>query len=324
GGGEGEGGEGGEGGIDLGLLQAYSSVALEYARELRRTDGDGGDEGCGEVEWKCTKAIRGTRLVNGARFKADMCAPEYEGVYLTPQIGNAITFSPTSTIHSYQGITFEGGKLYLDMNMVWDVRMLYVARQFGLARSAGNGAIEEFPIGDGRYIADLDVLTGGKLTKMIEVVLTSPPSREKLAYYEELGIECEVIIPSGGPTPPEKKPTPPEKEPTNAPPSPPPMFSVDDSDEEHYHSEMSASDNFQALLQTNAKGAARRFENSDLLVGRKDTVKGSLIDSGNKNWLQGTYYSANMESLEILSEEDNVVHETCKTPEILRRFIASK
>ncbi|KAJ1620676.1 hypothetical protein T492DRAFT_847635 [Pavlovales sp. CCMP2436] len=185
-----------------------------------------------------------------------MSAPEYEGVTLTPHIGNAITFSPTSTIHSYQGITFEGGKLYLDMNMAWDVRMLYVAvsrvrnlsqiaivkttkearymgeslihqaekaTQFGLARSAGNGAIEEFPIGDGRYIADLAVFTGGKLTKVIEVVVISPPSREKLAYYEELGLKCEVIIPAGGPTPPAKGHS------TTA--IPPPMFSVDDSDE---------------------------------------------------------------------------------------------
>ncbi|KAJ1615817.1 hypothetical protein T492DRAFT_896762 [Pavlovales sp. CCMP2436] len=70
----------------------------------------------------------------------------------------------------YQGITFEGGKLYLDMNMVWDVRMLYVAvsrkaRQFGLERSAENGAIEEYPIKDGRYIADLVVFKDGKLVK---------------------------------------------------------------------------------------------------------------------------------------------------------------
>ncbi|KAJ1625486.1 hypothetical protein T492DRAFT_880067 [Pavlovales sp. CCMP2436] len=35
----GDGGDEGEGGVDLGSLQAYSSVALEYARELRRTDG---------------------------------------------------------------------------------------------------------------------------------------------------------------------------------------------------------------------------------------------------------------------------------------------
>ncbi|KAJ1616007.1 hypothetical protein T492DRAFT_1115541 [Pavlovales sp. CCMP2436] len=157
-----------------------------------------------------------------------MHSPIYEGIDLTPHIGTGITFSPTSTIHSYQGITFEGGTLYLDLNMVWDVRMLYVAvsrvrrldrlaivktsrgpryigegllnrtekaRRFGLARSAGQGAIEEYPVGDGRYIADLTVFdaSGGKLTKVVEVVVTSPPSREKLAYYEEQGIECEII-----------------------------------------------------------------------------------------------------------------------------------
>jgi len=66
-------------------------------------------------------------LVNGTRFRADKLAPTFGGVDLTQHIGAGITFSPTSTIHSYQGITFEGGKLYLEFNMVWDVRMLYVA-----------------------------------------------------------------------------------------------------------------------------------------------------------------------------------------------------
>ncbi|KAJ1617244.1 hypothetical protein T492DRAFT_1152004 [Pavlovales sp. CCMP2436] len=190
----------GEREVDLAPLQAYTSVALEYARELSLTCG-------GEVEWKCTKTIRGTGLVNGSRFKADMHVPIYEGVDLTPHIGAGITFSPTSTIHSCQGITFEGDTLYLDQNMVWDVKMLptrdreneqgprYIgegllhrtekARQFGLARSAGHCAIEESPGGDGRYIADLAV---------VEVVVTSPPSREKLAYYQEQGIECGIII----------------------------------------------------------------------------------------------------------------------------------
>ncbi|KAJ1626158.1 hypothetical protein T492DRAFT_1146985 [Pavlovales sp. CCMP2436] len=159
-----------------------------------------------------------------------MHTPIYKGVDLTPHIEAGITFSPTSTIHIYQGITFEGCKLYLGFNMVWDVRMLYVAvsrvwrleqlaivktsrgpsymgeglvhrtdkaRQFGLARSAGHGAIEEYPVSDGRYIADLAVFddAGGKLIKVVEVVVTSPPSREKLTYYEELGIVCEVIVP---------------------------------------------------------------------------------------------------------------------------------
>ncbi|KAJ1633214.1 hypothetical protein T492DRAFT_837837 [Pavlovales sp. CCMP2436] len=114
------------------------------------------------------------------------------------------------------------------MNMIWDVRMLYVAvsrvrtleqlaivmcakqtrymgeglehrmekaRQFGLARAAGQGAIEEYPVGDGRYIANLpvfDIAENGdmKLVKLIEVVVTSPPSKEKLEYYDELGLEC--------------------------------------------------------------------------------------------------------------------------------------
>ncbi|KAJ1618988.1 hypothetical protein T492DRAFT_1089226, partial [Pavlovales sp. CCMP2436] len=181
--------------VDLAPLQAYSSVALEYARELSTSDG--GAVG-GEEKWKCTQTIRGTGLVNGSRFKSDRFAPTYGGVDLIAHIGARITFSPTSTIHSYQGITFEGGKLYLDFNMVWDVRMLYVAvsrvrhleqlaivktgkaprymgegvdhrtekaRQFRLARAAGHGAIEEYPVGDGRYIADLAVFdtAGGKL-----------------------------------------------------------------------------------------------------------------------------------------------------------------
>ncbi|KAJ1636199.1 hypothetical protein T492DRAFT_960333 [Pavlovales sp. CCMP2436] len=214
--------------VDLAPLQAYSAVALEYAQELTTSD-FGGALG-GEVEWKCTKAIRGTLLVNGSRFKSDKLAPTFGGVDLTPHIGAGITFSPTSTIHSYQGITFEGGKLYLDFNMIWDVRMLYVAvsrvrcleqlaivktsteprymgegvdhrtekaRQFGLAMAGGHGAIEEYPVGNGHYIVDLAVFdtVGGnrELIKVVEVVVTSPPSREKLQYYEELGIECVVI-----------------------------------------------------------------------------------------------------------------------------------
>ncbi|KAJ1635172.1 hypothetical protein T492DRAFT_836319 [Pavlovales sp. CCMP2436] len=206
---------GGEEEIDLWPLTAYSSVALEYARELA----DHG--GSGDVEWKCTKTIRGTLLVNGTRFRADRIAPTLCGVDLTAHIGEGITFSPTATIHSFQGITFEGGKLHLDMNMIWEVRMLYVAvsrvrtleqlavvmcakqtrymgegvehraekaRQFGLARAAGQGAIEEYPVGDGRYIADLalfDISENGdmKLVKLIEVVVTSPPSKEKFDYY---------------------------------------------------------------------------------------------------------------------------------------------
>ncbi|KAJ1637362.1 hypothetical protein T492DRAFT_953121 [Pavlovales sp. CCMP2436] len=214
-----DGGEGGgDGEVDMAPLQAFSSVALEYARELATSE-FGGASG-GEVEWKCTKTIRGTVLVNGTRFRSDKLAPTFGGVDLTQHIGVGITFSPTSTIHSYQGITFEGDRLYLDFNMIWDVRMLYVAvsrvrcleqlaivksakatrymgegvdyrtekaRQFGLARAAGHGAIEEYPVGDGRYIADLAVFdtvggvggvgevggVGGnrKLIKVVEVAL---------------------------------------------------------------------------------------------------------------------------------------------------------
>ncbi|KAJ1626261.1 hypothetical protein T492DRAFT_212468 [Pavlovales sp. CCMP2436] len=204
-------------GVQLGGTRLCSGADYERLR------------GGGEVEWKCTKTIRGTLLVNGSRFKSDKLAPAFGGVDLTPHIGAGITFSPTSTIHSYQGITFEGDKL------LWDVRMLYVAvsrvrcleelaivktaneprymgegvdhrtekaRQFGLARAAVHGAIEEYPLGDGRYIADLAVFdtvggtvggVGGKLMRIVEVVVTSSPSREKLEYYEELGIECVVI-----------------------------------------------------------------------------------------------------------------------------------
>ncbi|KAJ1619509.1 hypothetical protein T492DRAFT_848491 [Pavlovales sp. CCMP2436] len=172
----------------------------------------------------------------------------------------------------YQGITFEGGRLYLDMNMVSDVRMIYVAvsrvrhlsqiaivktakeprymgeslahraekaRCFGLERSAGNVIIEEYPIGDGRYIADLAVFWKGRLAKVIEVVVSSPPSNAKLEYYEELGLECEVIIVAKEAETPPPGPTRPAKEPKvsaplvySAVPGPPPMFAMDDSDEE--------------------------------------------------------------------------------------------
>ncbi|KAJ1625475.1 hypothetical protein T492DRAFT_1039496 [Pavlovales sp. CCMP2436] len=259
---DGDDGEGvGEREVDLAPLTAYSSVALAYARELATSDFGGAS--CSEVEWKCTKTIRGTVLVNGTRFRADKLAPTFGGVDLTAHIGVGITFSPTSTIHSYQGITFEGDKLFLDMNMIWDVRMLYVAvsrvrcleqlaivtssketrymvegvehrtekaRQFGLARAAGQGAIEEYPVGDGRYIADLAVFdtidevggVGGnlKLVKLVEVVVSNPPSREKLEYYAELGVECVVIDMSQGQRAQPR---------SNSTPCPPSMF-VDDSD----------------------------------------------------------------------------------------------
>ncbi|KAJ1619689.1 hypothetical protein T492DRAFT_848368 [Pavlovales sp. CCMP2436] len=119
------------------------------------------------------------------------------------------------------------------------------ARQFGLARAAGQGAIEEYPVGDGRFIADLavfDIDTNGKmkLVKLVEVVVTSPPTKEKLEYYEELGLECEVVYikkrePQGQSVPPPRLPL---SRPSSSPspslsltPCPPPMF-ADDSDEE--------------------------------------------------------------------------------------------
>ncbi|KAJ1636822.1 hypothetical protein T492DRAFT_956468, partial [Pavlovales sp. CCMP2436] len=224
---KGGGGDGGiYGGIDIGIEIGIDGDDGEGVgvgeRELATSDFGGAS--CGDVEWKCTKTIRGTVLVNGTRFRADKLALTFGGVDLTAYIGVGITFSPTSTIHRYQGITFEGGKLFLDMNMIWDVRMLYVAvsrvrcleqlaivtssketrymgegvehrtekaRQFGLSIAAGQGAIEEYPIGDGRYIADLAVFdniggVGGvgvgnlKLVKVVEVVVSNPPSREKL------------------------------------------------------------------------------------------------------------------------------------------------
>ncbi|KAJ1640307.1 hypothetical protein T492DRAFT_1135388 [Pavlovales sp. CCMP2436] len=62
--------------IDLWPLSAYSSVALEYARELAdHGGGSGSGSGSGDVEWKCTKTIRGTILVDGTRFTADRIAP---------------------------------------------------------------------------------------------------------------------------------------------------------------------------------------------------------------------------------------------------------
>ncbi|KAJ1617576.1 hypothetical protein T492DRAFT_917543 [Pavlovales sp. CCMP2436] len=114
------------------LDEAYTSVALEYARELSMTYG-------GEVEWKCTKTVRGIGLK---------------------------------------------------------------ARQFGLAKSAGHGAIEEYPVGDGRYIADLAVFdaAGGKLIKVVEVVGTAKATSKATSKATTT-------------------------------PSPPPMFSVDDEED---------------------------------------------------------------------------------------------
>ncbi|KAJ1637169.1 hypothetical protein T492DRAFT_1127149 [Pavlovales sp. CCMP2436] len=205
------------------------------------------------------------------------------------------------------------------MNMIWDVRMLYVAvsrvrtikqlavimsakqtrymgegvehrtekaRQFGLARAAGQGAIEEYPVGDGRFIADLavfDIADNGKmkLVKIVEVVVTSPPTKEKLAYYKELGLECEVVYI--------------EKE--------PPKQSV----------------NFQNLLSLNAGRKARRGVNSDLLGcynfgdivyfkksvgGATFTVKGDLIDPETNSLIPCVRFSANEKTLRIINYND--------------------
>ncbi|KAJ1631004.1 hypothetical protein T492DRAFT_839538 [Pavlovales sp. CCMP2436] len=108
------------------------------------------------------------------------------------------------------------------------------ARQFGLARAAGQGAIEEYPVGDGRYISDLavfDIAENGKmkLVKLVEVVVTSPPSKEKLEYYKELGLECEVVYIEKEPRLP--CPSPSSSSSSSSTPCPPPMF-TDDSDEE--------------------------------------------------------------------------------------------
>ncbi|KAJ1635091.1 hypothetical protein T492DRAFT_836376 [Pavlovales sp. CCMP2436] len=122
------------------------------------------------------------------------------------------------------------------------------APQFGLARAAKQGAIEEYPVGDGRYVADLavfDIAENGKmkLVKLIEVVVTNPPSKEKLEYYKELGLECEVVYIEKEPPRPRQS-VPPPRLPRPSPslssssstsssstPCPPPMF-TDDSDEE--------------------------------------------------------------------------------------------
>ncbi|KAJ1623866.1 hypothetical protein T492DRAFT_1125114 [Pavlovales sp. CCMP2436] len=72
------------------------------------------------------------------------------------------------------------------------------ARQFGLARAVGQEAIEEYPVGDGRYIADLAVFdtidevggVGGnlKLVKVVEVVIYRPVIRvcgSTIAYTQK-------------------------------------------------------------------------------------------------------------------------------------------
>ncbi|KAJ1640660.1 hypothetical protein T492DRAFT_831931 [Pavlovales sp. CCMP2436] len=124
------------------------------------------------------------------------------------------------------------------------------ARQFGLARAAGQGAIEEYPVGDGRYIADLAVFVIAengemKLVKLVEVVVTSPPSKEKMEYYTELGLECDVVYIEKEPprpivprvAPPRPLPRPSSSSSSSPSPSssstpcPPPMFAYDSEEE---------------------------------------------------------------------------------------------
>ncbi|KAJ1619606.1 hypothetical protein T492DRAFT_848435 [Pavlovales sp. CCMP2436] len=194
------------------------SVALTYAREMRPVDGN--------VEWKCIKSIRGTMLVNGSRFTADISKPIYNDKDMTAFIVNGIPYCPLSTIHSYQEITFENETLFIDLSYIWEVKMIYVAvsrvrrldqiaiikpvvppkfhgeggeqrlekaNQYLEEIMEKNTVIEEYPIGDGRYVADLAVFTDRKLVKLIEVVVTNPPSKEMLAYYAEFGIECKIV-----------------------------------------------------------------------------------------------------------------------------------
>jgi len=205
--------------IDIRPANKYSSVALDYIRRIE-ADADG------KVMWKCIKVIPGTDLKNGSRFVSDILEPTYQGQNLTELIGKSITQSPTSTIHAYQGITFKGNKLFIDLSRMWDIKMLYVAisriqsldqlaiietsikpnykgesdthrlfkaREFAKCISPEVQVRCEYPVGDGRYIADIAVIHKGVLTRVIEIVVTSPPSKEKLEYYAELNVECTVV-----------------------------------------------------------------------------------------------------------------------------------
>ncbi|KAJ1631165.1 hypothetical protein T492DRAFT_839426 [Pavlovales sp. CCMP2436] len=117
-----------------------------------------------------------------------------------------------SGVQCFQGITFENETLFIDLSYIWDVKMIYVAiikppichgegekhreekvNQYLEEIMEINTVIDEYPEGDGRYIADLAVFTDKKLVRLIEVVITNPPSKEKIAYYEELGIECKIV-----------------------------------------------------------------------------------------------------------------------------------
>jgi hypothetical protein len=209
-----------EGKLDVSFVREYTSIAFMYAQSIQPDENN-------QVACRCTKSMRGCNLVNGQRFISDAAHPTYDGIDLTRHIGSSITHSPASTIHAYQGITFEGERSYIDFTLIWDVKMLYVALsrvrsldQIFMVRSnlkskhIGEGAehklqkaecalaeykdvnriIEEYPVGDGRFVADLAVFdTANRLLKLIEVVHINPPAQEKLNYYASLGIECKVV-----------------------------------------------------------------------------------------------------------------------------------
>ncbi|KAJ1640861.1 hypothetical protein T492DRAFT_831852 [Pavlovales sp. CCMP2436] len=201
---------------------------------------------------------------------------------MTANIGNSMTYSPSSTIHSYQGITFENETLFIDLSYIWDVKMIYPNPPTLIYVAVSRRKTGR------RYVADLAVFTDGKLVNLIEVVVASPPSDKKLAYYPELGIECSVVTIV-----------------RNAAPNVPPN----------------------KYIQANAKGCARRFENSDLSDCYnfddskwvdKHTAQGYLIDSDNDNALQVSYYRATLSSVKLLSEEDDEILEVFPTPDVLK------
>ena len=205
----------------------HTSIAFDWARGVQANS-----PGC-DVLWRALGQIKGTELVNGSAFLSSPTAPTYNGVDLTAMIGKKITKSPGNTIHSYQGITFEKEKLFIDPSHMWEVEMVYVAasrlrtidqlyfvvppekakskrRRGGesdphlrgkwlTARAvlaSGEGIPrEEYPIGDGRFVADMVVLDPETkmIKRAIEIVATNPPTAAKLAYYAELGIECTLV-----------------------------------------------------------------------------------------------------------------------------------
>ncbi|KAJ1628859.1 hypothetical protein T492DRAFT_841260 [Pavlovales sp. CCMP2436] len=72
-------------------------------------------------------------------------------------------------IDPYKRVTFEGESLVIDMDRIWDLKVLYVA-------------VSRF------------FTVKGSSRELIEVVVCSPPSKEKLEYYTELGLECDVVV----------------------------------------------------------------------------------------------------------------------------------